>query len=104
MSRLLWALLGLAVGYALRRPVCQKVHVEMRHLAPAIVDLADDVQPADSRPAALSAELVAARLDRVTGPPTSRSWPGHVLSFDRPSDCPECEALRQAMLRPPSGP
>ena len=70
-----------------------------------IADLADDVQPADPRPAALSAELVAARLDRVTtAPPTSRSWPGHVLSFDRPSDCPECEALRQAMLRPPSGP
>ena len=41
---------------------------------------------------------------RVTGPRTSRSWPGHVLSFDRPSDCPECEGHRQAMLRPPSGP
>ena len=93
------------VGPAPRRPVCQKVHSEMRHLAPAIVDLAADVQPADWRPAALSAELVAARLDRVTtGRPTSRSWPGHVLSFDRQSDCPECEGLRQAMLRPPSGP
>lgn len=86
MNRLLWTLLGLALGYALRRPVCQKVHVEMRHLDPAIADLADDVQPADSRPA------------------TSRTWPGHVLSFDRPSDCPECEGHRQAMLRPPSGP
>lgn len=73
-----------------------------------IADLADAVQPTDPRPAALSAELVAARLDRVTRPwpgsTTFRSWPGHVLSLDRASDCPECEALRQAMLRPPSGP
>lgn len=33
-----------------------------------IADLADDVQPPDPRPEALSAALVAARLDRVTRP------------------------------------
>ena len=51
MTRPLWALLGAALGYALRRPMCQKVHVEMRHLAPAIVDRERDegIDPPDPR-------------------------------------------------------
>ena len=53
MTRLLWAVALFALGYALRRPICQKIHVEYRYLDPAIVrqppEGDDGIQPPDPR-------------------------------------------------------
>lgn len=115
-----YALLGFLCGYALchsRRPACQREHLP-RHLDPAIVNRESDegVQPPDPRtwpgtPTSDGARTwPSATLTAWTLPPPTvystggNAGPGHVLHPDRASDCPDCEALRVAMRRPPSGP
>ena len=102
MTRLLWAVALLALGYRLHRPVCEREHARPRHLDPAIVrqppEGDDDIQADAGLPVTVGVRNVPA----ATWPETLEHEGWHAPDGHRPA-CRRCDAdwwLRQRGARP----